>query len=334
MSAERMSDPLVSAAQMSAGHPFFRLPTHLPGALPAGGAPVLAALPVVFWLMDLLRPKRVVNQAGARGLAHLACCEMAARAGGTCALISDSKIPETLLIARNAQFRDHSVDLSRPEALAAGSVDLVTIPLPRAADVGAVDWSLWRARRAPAGVILAYGAGCHDLGALGGLTGDAVLMLGPQEAPVLLALGQQAPAVLHQLADQPSDAPERQALDALVVVQMRRLELEVLARAQPILGPDPTTLDLPPPQSLAEAEAQMARLIEQQAADLDGLQAEFDARDAEMVAQDARHQAERAAHRQELARKDAIIARLEAHIAAEPPAAAAVSRRRFWRWRW
>lgn len=334
MEAELSSDPLVKGATLLSGHAMLRVPDHLPGALSGRGEPVLMALPVLSWLLDLVRPQVVVNHTAGRGLAHLACCQMMVGQGGKCYLVTSNDVTETIADLRKSQFRGCSVDLRDPAILEAGSVELATFLMASAADGETFDWSGWLMRRAPRGVILAYGAGCHELAASGQLVVDegAVLRLGSEDMPLLLALGPEAPAVLRALAVLSAEEAERRALEVLLQNQMRRLELEVLARSQPALAPDPTALHQPPPRSLAEAEAQIARLIEQQAADLDELQVEFDTRDAALDAQEARHQAEMEQHQAELARKEAIIARLENHIAAVTPASGVASRNRLRLW--
>ncbi len=311
MGPERSANALLHAAALLRNHPVLRLPEHLPGVVsdPVSGRaePALAAVPLVLWLMDLLRPRQVVNYSRGRGLVHLACCQMAADldAKNTCCHLSAPEgVSDWVQSHRQGTEAAVSVDLQDLTRLPSASVELITVSYK--GNTRQLDWRHWRA---PQGVILAYGAGCEELApALGG----AVLDI--NTVPILLAPGPEAPAVLREVT------PD---LLALLQMQARRLELEVLVRAQPVLISDPTALRQPPPRNLAEAEVQIARLISQQADDLDAVQLEFEARDAELAAERIRHQAALEAQRADLHRKDAIIAALEAHLEQSQPATAA-----------
>ena len=129
-------------------------------------------------------------------------------------------------------------------------------------------------------------------------------------------------------------------MNAVLLRQIRRLELETLARAYSASVPDLAVVPQPAPKTLAEAEAQMAQLIQQQAADLEEIASECAAQANVLREQNKQHQATLAGLKAKLKRKNAIIAQLEKQIAAKqtnhqenvpPKPVARAQRKPFWR---
>ncbi len=317
------ASPIVTAGLALLEHPMLRVPVYLPAALSGATAePGVKAVPLVFWLMDVLRPRRVLSQIGSHGLVHAACCQAVVEGHfeTTCWLLRGAAgdESETLQQLRAGRFITCSKPINDLATVADGSLDLITLPVARAGDVNGVDQEVWLKKRAPEGVLLLYGAGVQDLPPEGVLraNGGAVLRLGDDDAPLLLVLGPEAPELLQALAASAPDCAEYTGVNGLLLRQIRQLELETLARAYSASVPGLSTLPQAAPKTLAEAEAQMARLIEQQAADLEELASECEAQADILRAQNKQHQAQLAGVKANLKRKDAIIARLEKHIAA------------------
>lgn len=303
--------PVLTAAAVLAEHRLLQVPNYLQDASEED----VSAVPLALWLTELLRPKTVVSLDGYSGVVHAAVCQVVLELGlkSRCYIHQAHPPSDLFMTLCQQELQGCSHPLLQLSQFDAGQVDLMLIELATAARVADINWQELMSKLSQQGVLLLYGGGIPDVPhEIRAVEPGQQVVLGTPDMPVLLILGAQVPAEVQALG---VDA-DVSGLRVLLQQQGRRLSLEALARQQALLTPDPTAPQLIPPQDLAQAKAQIAQLIEQQAADLDALAARFAAEEEERQLQRGARQEELRLLTEDLQRKDEIIATLEARIAA------------------
>ncbi|MBW3245423.1 hypothetical protein KUV57_22485 [Epibacterium sp. DP7N7-1] len=315
------SDPCspISAARALQNHSLFWMPDYLTES--AG----VAQLPLVFWLVDALRPNVVVSLGGHEGVVHLGICQAVQKLALDCTCYFHLAQPagETFMRRCQDSYRECSRPLAALKDVPDGAVDLACVNVTDVARGEEIDWEKLHRKLSSCGVLLIYGAAVdvphHPLpaAAVALLSGGSRLQLGGGADAAVLLFAATPPAgvaALAALGEVDADPAGAAAVTALLRNQGRLLELERHRRALPILAPDPTAPELPEPQTLEEAKAQMAQLVELHASDLEQFGAQLEGHGEDIAALKAAHQKELADAKAELARKDMMLETLNQRL--------------------
>jgi len=274
----------------------------------------ISSLPLLFWLSETLRPQITVSLGGQQGVAHLALCQAATRLGleGRCLVQLDGPEAERFRRVRQDRFATRSAPVlpGRDGFLGAESA-LLTVNLGDGQQKN-LGWMPWLQHLPPRGAAVFYGAEAAGTRILEPMipAGALVLPLGCPKGPISLVLGADRPKSLAELAE---SAEAQDGLNGFLAHQEQYLQQSL--ERQALGGPDPTALRLPEPQTLEDAKEQIARLIDQQAEDLDCLAQHLQAQDEAAAQQQWQQEVALAVEQAEVARQRNIVARLEAGIA-------------------
>lgn len=312
--------PTLGAVAALNNHSLLRVPQYLGDDTEE----MLAAVPLAYWMADLVEPKTILSLDGTNGQLHGVFCEWAmSRKCDTDCYIHQAQPPAGRFMELcKKSWNEHSRPMPAWDKIAAGTADMITVEVNTTARVAEIDWGDLTTKLSSSGVILVYGAAADDIPreARYGTQGGCI-NLGNADVPLLLILGREAPAVLLSLIEQASGENDDEVslaelcgLRAILGEQRRRLFLESWARRQSPLISDPTAPQFEPPKDLADAETQIAQLIEQQASDLEALVAGFAAKEEDRLTQERVNRERMHGLEADLARKDEIIATLEARI--------------------
>lgn len=308
------SDPSspIAAARALQDHSMFWMPDYL------DVSPGVAQLPLMFWLAEALRPKMAVSLGGQAGVVHLGICQAAQKLALDCSCYFHLVQPagETFMRRCIDSYREYSHPLGALDDLPDGAVDLICVNVTDIARGEQVDWENLHRKLSACGVLLMYGAAVdvphHPLPAAAvALPKEGTrLQLGAGADAVILVFADAPPAgvaALAALGDAGADPADAAAVTALLRTQGRLLELERHRRALPLLAPDPTAPELPEPQTLEQAKAQLAQLVELHASDLEQFGTQLESHGDEIATLKAAHQQELADAKAELSRKDMML---------------------------
>ncbi|PCJ07325.1 MAG: hypothetical protein COB16_11620 [Rhodobacteraceae bacterium] len=278
---------------------------------PSAAVPIL---PLLFWLSEVLQPQVTVSLGGQEGVAHLALCQAAARLAldTRCLVQLEGPDPVRFHDARQAYSSDRSGPvLVGGDGFSAVSAAVLTVHLGRC-PTQAIGWMPWLQHLPPRGAAVFYGAGTAEMERLEPVcpAGGTLLRLGLPDAPVLLALGSDMPKRVTELL---GSTELQESFNGFLMGLGARLQQRVCRHL--ILSPDPTAPLLPVPQNLEEARAQITRLIEMQAEDLDCLAQHLQDQEKLATQRQLQQRAALAVEQAEVARQRNIVARLEAGVA-------------------
>lgn len=281
-----------------------------------------AHVPLMFWLVDLLKPRQTLSLGGAEGVVHAAICQAAARNALNC----DCRVH--LLHPANERFirhiSKHYADFSLPVGDLADieeqSVDVITIHVTSSERAKEIDWDAIYGKLAETGVCVIYGPSLEQIPrhALHGAEQKDLLHLGESERAARLVLGTKAPSVLRELIE---NHTAKSDLEKLLSHRADFLEQANAVRDFPPLMPDPTAPEFVEPMSLDEARAQIAHLIELHATDLETLAARLEQERTTQNAREEEHLSDVARMEEELKRKDVMLEALNqkvSELSAEP----------------
>lgn len=312
------SSPITAAVALQ-GHSLFWTPDYLE---PSAG---VGQLPLVFWLADALRPRAALSLGGSAGVVHLGLCQTAQRLALDCDCHFHLAQPpsEAFMRRSTGEYAAYSRPLGPLEDLDDSSLELICVHVTDTARGAEIDWHRLRSKLTPAGVMMIYGAGVDAPHAplprlaTAPLEGGSSLWLGQGGRASLLLFAPEVPTALRDLSDLATPQGDATALDAVKALlehQAQHLELELHRRSLPLLSPDPTAPALPAPQTLEEARAQIALLVESHATDLDSLGDQLARHGDEIAALKGEHQHALGQLQAELARKDTMLETLNQRL--------------------
>lgn len=303
-------------------------------------SPGVAQLPLVFWLAEALRPKTAVSLGGQAGVVHLGVCQAAQKLALDCSCYFHLVQPggETFMRCCKDNYREYSRQLGALDDLPDGAVDLLCVNVTDIARGKEIDWENLHRKLSNSGVLLIYGAAVDvrdrplPASAVALPKGGTRLQLGAgMDAAILVFAAAPPPGVaaLAALGDTGADPADTAAVTALLRTQGCLLELERHRRALPLLAPDPTAPDLPEPQTLEEAKAQLAQLVELHASDLEHFGAQLEGHGKHVATLKAAHQQDLANAKAELAHKTTMLEELNQRLHEKYNDGAEVQRRAF-----
>ncbi|NVO25692.1 hypothetical protein [Donghicola mangrovi] len=235
-------------------------------------SPAVKCIPLIFWLVQELKPKLVINFGGGAGVAHIATCEALSKLKIKGACYQHLTRPNTGEFVQlcssiySGLSRQLSGELSSNEK----HIALLTVHLDTQEQAQAQDWAMWLKRLDRKGAAVVYGAAAFsaELDEILFEGGFTHFRIGDDGHPILLVFGKQPEGALLSLS---RHAPQDPVKDWFVHSLVERGNS--LAQSMQTLRTVDNPIDLPCeyPISLEEANNKIAQLIREHGQDLDSV---------------------------------------------------------------
>lgn len=275
-------------------------------------------VPLAFWFMDLLRPRKVVSLGGGSGVIHAAVCQAAKALALECDCYFHLSQPpgEAFMRHCTSEYSDYSMPLLDLASIPDAGVDFISVHVGDSQRVGEIDWASLRAKMSDNAIMLIYGDALESLPRLAYSSPDNghALRLGAGSDASHLIFSGNPPGAMLDLLDEKSGTTKKSSLLKLLARQTRLQDLRYLTQFIPPLMPDPTAPEFPTPETLEEAKSQIGRLIEIHAEDLEVLAERLKEKDEVLISREAERDREISKLKAEMARKDEILDQLNLRL--------------------